>query len=353
MRDLLTADLYRLRRRPEVWLLLVIIPLGAALGFLTSYFAVPGHYFNSDPTAPPIPEIAIEQAEYFFPSSIFRALDDATWVLIAAFFLTATSVGAEFAWGTIRTALLARSDRGWFISSRITSIALICLVLVATLFVVGAFMPVVLAALGERQAADPPVQPDLAPFVASRLVAIGFMIGLAALVTLLTRNAALTILVALVYVIAELLIGSNAGAPPERCGGGDRPWPADREPRRPARRRQYARRRPACAGRPELHRGDVPAVAVVRCPDRLDAPSRRRRRRGHPASRYQRVGTVASGARVAVSTCDDSPEEGVGPSRKQEETPGDRSPGQPSRRCGRSCRSSSRPSSWESSRRSC
>lgn len=209
MRDLLRADLYRLRRRPEVWLLVVIIPLGAALGFLTSYFAVPGHYFNSDPTAPPIPEIAIEQAEYFFPSSIFRALDDATWVLIAAFFLTATSVGAEFAWGTIRTALLARSDRGWFITSRVTSIALICLVLVATLFVVGAFMPVVLAALGERQAADPPVQPDLAPFVASRLVAIGFMIGLAALVTLLTRNAALTILVALIYVIAELLIGST------------------------------------------------------------------------------------------------------------------------------------------------
>ncbi len=209
MRDLLRADLYRLRRRPEVWLLLVIIPLGAALGFLTSYFAVPGHYFNSDPTAPPIPEIAIEQAEYFFPSSIFRALDSATWVLIAAFFLTATSVGAEFAWGTMRTALLARSDRGWFISSRITSIALICLALVATLFVVGAVMPVVLAALGERQAADPPVQPDLAPFVASRLVAIGFMIALAALVTLLTRNAALTILVALVYVIAELLIGSN------------------------------------------------------------------------------------------------------------------------------------------------
>lgn len=209
MRDLLRADWFRLRRRPEVWLLLVVIPLGAALGFLTAYFAIPGQFFTSDPNAPPIPEIAIEQAEYFFPSSIFRALDDVTWVFIAAFFLTATSVGAEFAWGTIRTALIARGDRGRFISSRIVAIALICLVLVALLFIVGAFMPLVLAALGERQAADPPIQPDLAPFVASRLVAIGFTIGLATFVTLLTRNAALTFLVALVYVIAELLIGSN------------------------------------------------------------------------------------------------------------------------------------------------
>ena len=161
MRDLLRADLYRLRRRPEVWLLVVIIPLGAALGFLTSYFAVRSHYFNSDPTAPPIPEIAIEQAgtsSRRASSGLSTTPRGCSSRLSSS---TATSVGAEFAWGTIRTALLARSDRGWFITSRVTSIALICLVLVATLFVVGAFMPVVLAALGERQAADPPVEPDL------------------------------------------------------------------------------------------------------------------------------------------------------------------------------------------------
>jgi len=209
MLDLLRADVLRLRRRPEVWLLLVVLPLGAALGFVTAYFAVPGHYFNPDPNAPPIPEIAIEQAEYFFPSSLFRALDDATWVFLVAFFLTATSIGAEYAWGTIRTALLARSDRGRFISSRIVSILAICLVLVGLLFVVGAIMPLVLTALGEHQTADPPIQPDLAPYLASRLVAIGFMIGFAAFITLLTRNAAIAFLIALVYVIGELLVGGN------------------------------------------------------------------------------------------------------------------------------------------------
>jgi hypothetical protein len=207
--DLLRADVFRLRRRPEIWLLLLIIPLGAAFGFLTAYFAIPGQFFNSDPTAPPVPEIAIEQAEYFFPSSIFRALDDATWVIVAAFFVTATSIGAEYSWGTIRTALLARSDRGRFLSSRVTAIAGICLALVAMLLVVGVFMPVVLTALGEHQAADPPIQPDLIPAIASRLVGIAFTIALAAFVTVITRNAALTILVALVYVVAELLIGSN------------------------------------------------------------------------------------------------------------------------------------------------
>jgi hypothetical protein len=208
VRGLLTADAYRLRRRPEIWLLLIVIPLGAAFGFVTAYFAVPGHYFSSDPTVP-IPEIAIEQAEYFFPSSLYRVLDDTTWVILAAFVLVATSVGAEFAWGTIRTALLARSDRGRLIASRLIAIALVGLLFVGLLLVVGTLMPVVLSALGEHQAADQPLQPDLAPFIGARLAAIAFTIGLAAFLTVLSRNAPMTILLGLIYVLAELLVGSN------------------------------------------------------------------------------------------------------------------------------------------------
>ena len=288
MLDLLRADVLRLRRRPEVWLLLVVLPLGAALGFVTAYFAVPGHYFNPDPNAPPIPEIAIEQAEYFFPSSLFRALDDATWVFLVAFFLTATSIGAEYAWGTIRTALLARSDRGRFISSRIVSILAICLVLVGLLFVVGAIMPLVLTALGEHQTADPPIQPDLAPFLLSRLVATGFMIGFAAFITLLTRNAAIAFLIALVYVIAELLVGGNP-ALHHRSHRGRGPRTADSEPRRPGGRCQHPGRCTSGGARPELpHRG-LSAVAVVRGPARLDGRACRRLDRHHPPGGYPRM----------------------------------------------------------------
>ncbi|MFI5225360.1 MAG: hypothetical protein ACHQ3P_01655 [Candidatus Limnocylindrales bacterium] len=212
MRGLLTADAYRLRRRPEIWLIAIAIPLFGALGFINAYYSVPQHYFFDGPTAPPdiVAAIAAEQGTFAFPLSVLRMLDDTIWVAIATFFFVCTSIGAEFPWGTIRTALLARSDRAAFLVSRLAWFAAIGAGMVAVLVLVGAIMPTILRALGESPTAPISVETvDLVAVVASRLVLVGFTISLGAFLTLITRNAALAFLIALVVVLADLIVAGN------------------------------------------------------------------------------------------------------------------------------------------------
>jgi ABC-type transport system involved in multi-copper enzyme maturation permease subunit len=148
---------------------------------------------------------AYERTTYAFPASLVRILGYGTFVLLALILLTATSLGDEFGWATIRTTLLASSHRWQLLSVRLFGLVAIAVVIFGSLLVLGAILPVVVGVSNHQLVAQPPFDVGaLFVLLAGYLVASTAAIGFAALATLLVRSGALTLVAVLVYATAEI-----------------------------------------------------------------------------------------------------------------------------------------------------
>ena len=148
---------------------------------------------------------AYERTTYAFPASLVRILGYGTFVLLALILLTATSLGDEFGWATIRTSLLASSHRWQLLSVRLLGLVVIAVATFGVLLVLGAILPIILGVAGYPLVAQPPFDVGaLLVLLAGYLVAATAAIGFAALVTLLVRSGALTLVAILVYATAEI-----------------------------------------------------------------------------------------------------------------------------------------------------
>lgn len=214
MRLHLRADAIRLGARWDVRGFLLLVPLVAVVGFLLSYATIESH-FGWDHSQPMPPEVATailaDRADYAFPHSIVTVLDNAPWVLFGLFFLAAGTMGLEFAWGTIRTALIGSPDRARFVLSRFVAIGVIAVVALSVLVVVGLLMPGVMGLAG----IDLPPPPDTAPqvlvgTVAATFVMAPFFIAFGVLLGVVTRGPALPLLLLIVDFLVE---GVVAGLP--------------------------------------------------------------------------------------------------------------------------------------------
>lgn len=208
----LRADVIRLRGRWDVWLIAAAVLGLAALGFVQGYSDVPRHY-GWDPSRPIPPEIVAamdaERATYAFPDSLLRLIGGAPWLLAAVFFLTSLTLGLEFGWGTIRTVLLASPDRRRFLVSRLIALGVVGLAVFAGLLVLGGVLPEVLVASGAHLPPSPDVVPvEVLGAVAAWMVALAFVLTVAALIAVITRNPALPLLVAIVWFILEGLVAN-------------------------------------------------------------------------------------------------------------------------------------------------
>ena len=148
------------------------------------------------------------RAVFAFPQSIVTALGNGPILLLALILLTATTLGDEFAWGTIRTALLASSRRRAFLGVRLGGLALTSLTVIVLMILVGTVMPFLLGVAGSRLP-EPMPAVDVA---ALGVLALGLFfaslmaIGFAAFVTLMLRSGALTLVGGLVYLAIEAAI---------------------------------------------------------------------------------------------------------------------------------------------------
>jgi ABC-type transport system involved in multi-copper enzyme maturation permease subunit len=144
------------------------------------------------------------QSTYAFPQSFILVLGFATFAFFALTLISATTLGDEFGWGTIRTSLLASSDRGRFLTARVLSLVGVAVVLFAALLVLGVLLPGVLAVTGSNVPAAPPVDPGwLAVLVLADLVISITLIGFATMATVLVRSGGLALIAVLVYVAIE------------------------------------------------------------------------------------------------------------------------------------------------------
>jgi ABC-type transport system involved in multi-copper enzyme maturation permease subunit len=149
-------------------------------------------------------QVRLTQSGFAFPQSLLVVLGSATYAFLGLILLTATTIGDEFSWGTIRTSLLASSNRRRLLAGRLASLGAVAVVLFAVTLLLGVVLPVVLAVTGTVLPPAPPVDFGwLAILVLADLVISVTVISFAAMVTLVVRSGALTLVVALAYVAIE------------------------------------------------------------------------------------------------------------------------------------------------------
>jgi hypothetical protein len=231
MLSLVRADWLRIRRRWDVWFIVLGIPALALLGYVSGALSSGNMQVQTSGDVPPEfqAQMAAQDAAmrayaalpYQFPHSIVTTLQGATvWLILAAAFLAASMLGNEFGWGTIRNVVLFRPDRSRYLAVRLAWIlALLCVTFLAVA-ALGAILP----AIVRVDPGDPSVLQNVdqngmgfAPFgptspvsLGGALLVAGAMLtipvaglALAGLAALKFRSAATGMLGAGIYAAAE------------------------------------------------------------------------------------------------------------------------------------------------------
>jgi ABC-type transport system involved in multi-copper enzyme maturation permease subunit len=242
MTGILRADMIRLGRRRTLQAIVIAIPLLGATFFLLNFRSTDIQFFfdeaterqslTADFTAQGMPldqvtaqvdqiiaderagyeqaaaQMEVTRATFAFPASVVTLLGSATGVyLFGMILLTATTIGDEFGWGTIRTSLLASSNRRRWLAVRLAVLVTLAAVGLALLLVLSLILPLAIVAVVGRLPPPPPVDvAALAVLVGGDLVAAIALIGFAAAATMVMRSGSLTLVVALVYVLADTAV---------------------------------------------------------------------------------------------------------------------------------------------------
>ena len=227
---LLRADWLRIRRRWDVWIIVLGIPALGLLAYFTGAMSAGNNQIQTSGDVPPefqlqlAAQIAAEKAfsalPYQFPRSITTMVGGATmWLLLGAAYLTASLLGNEFSWGTIRNVALFQPGRLRYLGARLTWIVALVLVAFVAVTALGAIAPAIIRVdPGDPSALtqDPstlggfPFGPSGPVTIGGALIVVGSLLCLAlagmalvGLATLKFRSAASGILVAGIYVVVE------------------------------------------------------------------------------------------------------------------------------------------------------
>lgn len=214
MTGLIRADWLRLRRRKDLWFVLLALAGLAAISYWGPLTSIDSH-FSFDPTRPPPPEVlaqmAAERARFAFPQSLLTVLESGQiFVLALIAFATAGTLAAEFVYGTIRTSLVASSNRRAFLGVRFGAMAVVALLLLAVVVIVSTVMPVIAAMVGFDLPGGHPVDvAGLLGLLGSLFLFALVIVGLASLLTVLFRNSGIALILSFAYFLIENLAVSR------------------------------------------------------------------------------------------------------------------------------------------------
>jgi len=169
------------------------------------------------------------RATYAFPASLPTLLATASAIyLLAMVLLAASTMGDEFSWGTIRTSLLASSNRRRWLTVRLALLAGAAVVGMALLVLAAAMLPLVLVAVvGPLPPAPPTNLAALVVLVGGLVLGAIALVGFAMAAALLMRSGGLTLLIAIIYALVEstvvVLIAQLPPFRPENAFGDGQP----------------------------------------------------------------------------------------------------------------------------------
>jgi hypothetical protein len=170
MLSLVRADWFRIRRRWDVWIIVLGIPALALFAYVSGALSSGNMQVQISGDVPPEfqAQMAAQDAAmrafnalpYQFPRSIVTVLEGATtWLVIGAAFLTASLIGHEFGWGTIRNVVLFQPDRSRYLAVRLLWIVGLVVAIFLALVALGALLP----ALVRVDPGDPAALTNLDP----------------------------------------------------------------------------------------------------------------------------------------------------------------------------------------------
>jgi hypothetical protein len=239
---LLRADWLRIRRRWDVWIIVLGIPALGLLAYVTGAMSAGNNQIQISGDVPPEFQLqiaaqaaaqkAFQALPYQFPRSIATMVGGATmWLSLGAAYLAASLLGNEFSWGTIRNVALFQPGRLRYLGARLTWIVALVLVAFVAVTALGAIAPAIIrvdpgdpsaltqdpSSFGMQFVPPGPVTIGGALIVVGSLLCVALaamaLVGLAALTF---RSASSGFLVAGIYVVVE---GIAAGLVMSRATG--------------------------------------------------------------------------------------------------------------------------------------
>lgn len=218
MIGLARAEWMRLRRRGDVWVVTLLVIGLSVIGYISGLISANSIQFGFPP-GEEIPPEMVEQLEamrrealatFAFPLSIGTSLEGGGRVLlfVVGAYLAAAVTGAEFEYGTIRTSLVARGDRGGFVLVRLAAVLAIVAVLLLVTVLISIVLPLIAAAAGtDFPPVEGPEPLNVVGMMGATLLTAAFVIGLTTLVAIALRNAVIAIVITLAATFADGAIG--------------------------------------------------------------------------------------------------------------------------------------------------
>lgn len=217
MIGLARAEWLRLRRRGDIWIVVLLVVGLSVIGYIAGLSSASSIQFGFPPGEEIPPEVLEDMertrrealASFAFPLSVATSLEGGrVMLLFVGAYLAAAITGAEFEYGTIRTSLVARGDRRGFVLVRLLAVLALVAVLLALNVLLSIVMPLVAAAAGTD---FPPVEGpgllNVAGMIGATLLTAAFVTGLTTFVAIVMRNAVIAIVVTLAATFADSAIG--------------------------------------------------------------------------------------------------------------------------------------------------
>jgi ABC-type transport system involved in multi-copper enzyme maturation permease subunit len=202
------AELLKQRKRPAVWVLLLVFAAAVALfGYLFNYLFV----VNASGEFAPPPEVLDEYRRYVLPEGILvNALSSGFTGFggALALILGALAVGGEYGWETFKTSLTQRPGRLGVFVGKLLALAVVLLVFTLVVLAVAALSGYAVATLEDAPVSWPSLGEVLRGVGAGWLI-LGVFCALGVFLTTLIRGTAFAIGLGLIYllVLENLFLG--------------------------------------------------------------------------------------------------------------------------------------------------
>jgi ABC-type transport system involved in multi-copper enzyme maturation permease subunit len=204
------GELFKFRRRPAVWVLVILLlALAVLLGYGITYLL---DTFGSSAGSQGLPK-GTTLADFkvaLYPENFIRDTFS-TWGALGGVFALILGVlvqGSEYGWGTMKTMYTQRSGRLTMLYGKVAALAVLVLFMVVGLFAVDAASSVVVAQLDGKPITFPGADVILEAVVAGFLI-FGFWAAFGFALATVFKQSAMAIGLGLAYaLVVELLIFS-------------------------------------------------------------------------------------------------------------------------------------------------
>jgi ABC-type transport system involved in multi-copper enzyme maturation permease subunit len=249
MKALLRADVLRLRRRKDFWIIAIAVCLLGGISFLAGYRSeaqdpppfneaqyrqdtIDSGFLEGLPPEEATADLdalvaearageaqqkidweaqqAIALQKYDIAQSPFTLLGPAIAPILALILIASLAIGDEFRFGTVRTSLLAAGSRRRFLGARLVSLLALTIALFGALVLLGVALGAVLRLTGaEVPASVTPIDPGAGlAWLGAQVLVTFVLILLGTALTVLLRSGALPLLLIIVAGLVEAFISA-------------------------------------------------------------------------------------------------------------------------------------------------